>query len=122
MVEAQVSAFVALLVAAALVGILVHRTPIPYATALALVGLAAGLVIRSPPFHLTTATILFVLIPGLLFEAAFNIKWRHLHDDLLPVIALATVGVLLTTAVIGGLGHLALGLSLPVALVLGAVV
>ena len=36
--------------------------------------------------------ILFVLVPGLLFEAAFNLDCKHLRGNLLAVTALATLG------------------------------
>jgi monovalent cation:H+ antiporter, CPA1 family len=121
-IESQVTAFVLLLMVAASIGVLVQRVPIPYVSALAVVGLIAGRTGIAQPFHLTPTLILFVLVPGLLFEAAFNVKWRHLRDNVAAVTALATVGVLLTTVLVGLLGHLALGLSLPVAMLFGAVV
>jgi CPA1 family monovalent cation:H+ antiporter len=121
-IESQVAAFVALLMVAAAIGVLVQRVPVPYVSALAVVGLGAGLTGIVQPFHLTPKLILFVLVPGLLFEAAFNVKWRHLRDNLAAVIALATLGVLVTTAVAGLLGRVTLGLSLPAAILFGAVV
>jgi CPA1 family monovalent cation:H+ antiporter len=66
--------------------------------------------------------ILFVLLPGLLFDTGFRLRWPLLRQNLLAVAALATVGVVLTTAVVGALGHWALGLAMPFALLLGAMV
>jgi CPA1 family monovalent cation:H+ antiporter len=84
--------------------------------------MAAGLVLGHGEVHLTPGLILFVLVPGLLFEAFFNLSWADLRANLVAVAALATLGVLLTTAVVGLLGHLALGLAVPIALLFGAMV
>lgn len=123
MVESQVAAFVVLLMLAAAVAVLVKLIPIPYVTALALTGAAAGSILRGPPtLHLTRSFILFVLLPGLLFEAGFNVEWRQLRDSLLPVLVLATVAVVLTAGLVALIGHVVLGLALPLAFLLGAMV
>lgn len=114
--------FVFLLMAAAAVALLVKAVPVPYVSALALAGLAGGLLFGPGHFQLTHSLILFVLLPGLLFEAAFNLSWRELRGNLVAVVALATVGVLLTTGVVALLGQAALGLSLPVAVLFGAMI
>ncbi|MEO6797070.1 MAG: sodium:proton antiporter [Candidatus Dormibacter sp.] len=122
MLESGVAAFVVLLMVAAAVAVLVKLIPVPYVTALALVGAAAGSVLHaSPTLHLTRPLILFVLLPGLLFEAAFNLEWRRLRDDAIGIGLLATVGVLITAGLIAVIGHLVLGLALPVAFLLGSI-
>lgn len=120
MIESGVTTLVALLSVAAVVALLSERLPIPYVVALALVGAVAGVVVAPRPIHLSPALILFILLPGLLFEAAFNLNWRQLRGNLVIVVALATFGVFLTTAVAGLLVHYALGLGLAVAVVFGA--
>ena len=122
MFETGVAGFVLLLLVAAVVGVLVQRIPIPYVVALALIGLGAGSLVGGQPFHLTHSLILFVLLPGLLFEAAFHLRWSQLRQNLPAVVLLTTLGVLLTTAITGLLGHLALQLSLPLAILFGAMV
>lgn len=125
MLQARVSAFVALLMAASAVAILVKLVPIPYVSALALAGLGAGALLGPGPLAalpLTHDLILFVLLPGLLFEASFRLSWGHLRANLAPVLALATLGVALTTAVVAMLAHWALGLAVPLAVLLGAMV
>ncbi|MDQ6885267.1 MAG: sodium:proton antiporter [Candidatus Dormibacteraeota bacterium] len=122
MIEGGVAGFVILLMAATAVAILVKRVPVPYVTALALVGLVGGALIGAHRLHLSHSLILFVLVPGLLFEAAFNLDWKHLRDNFIAVVALATLGVLVTTAVVAALGHFALGLSVAVAILFGAMV
>ena len=122
-VASPVAVFVVLLMAAAAVAVLGKLLPIPYVPALALIGALAGVVLHGPaPLHLTRSFILFVLLPGLLFEAGFNLDWRELRESLPPVLVLATVGVLLTAALIALIGRIVLGLPLPVAFLLGAVV
>jgi len=120
--EAPVAGFVLILVAAAVVAVVVKFVPVPYVSALALVGLAAGPLLGHGQVHLTPNLILLVLLPGLLFEAAFNLSWAHLRANLPAVAALATVGVVLTTAFVAPLGHAALGLDVPVAILFGAMV
>jgi NhaP-type Na+/H+ or K+/H+ antiporter len=122
MIQSGIAGFVVLLMAAAAVAVLVRRLPIPYVTALALVGLLAGVLVGSHGLQLMPSLILFGLLPGLLFEAAYNLDWKHLRDNLLAVGALATVGVLLTTAVAAALGHFALGLPVTFAILFGAMV
>jgi CPA1 family monovalent cation:H+ antiporter len=117
-----VETFVLLLMAAAAVALLVKAVPVPYVSALALAGLVGGFLLGPGELRLTRSLILFVLLPGLLFEAAFNLSWRELRRNLVAVVALATLGVLLTTTVVALLGHAALGLSLPLAVLFGAMV
>lgn len=122
MIESQVTAFVVVLMVAAAIAVVVRRVPVPYVTALAVVGLVAGIVGLRQPFRFTSDLILFILVPGLVFEAAFNLDWRLLWKNLTATVALATVGVLVTTVIVGLLGHYALGLALPAAMLFGAVV
>lgn len=122
MIETRIAALVIILIAAAAIAVVARRAAVPYETALAIAGLAAGLIIGQRPVDLTSSVILFVLLPGLLFESSFNVRWRHLRDNLAAVICLSTVGVLLTTVVVGALGSLALRLALPVAVLFGALV
>ena len=108
--------------AAAAVSLLVKVVPIPYVSALAIAGLIAAPFLGANPVPLTETLVLFVLLPGLLFEAAFNLRWPELRGNLVAVVALATVGVVLTTAVVALLGHAALGLTIPLAIMFGAMV
>ncbi|MDQ6900095.1 MAG: cation:proton antiporter [Candidatus Dormibacteraeota bacterium] len=119
MLQASLTLFVVLLLVASVVAILVKAVPVPYEVALAVVGLAAGSLAATIPFQLTPTVILAAFLPGLLFEAAYRLDWRLLRRNLVAVIALATVGVLLTSLLVGGLVHLLLGLALPIAFLIG---
>ena len=88
-----------LLLVAALVAMLARRLRIPYTVGLVLAGAGLALVPLVADFHLTTELIFSVLLPPLVFEAAFHLPWRELRRDLPVVIVLATVGVALSVAV-----------------------
>lgn len=115
--------FVLLLILGGGVAVLVRFVPVPYESALAAIGLAVGVTVG--PGELPSVggdLILLVLLPGLLFDAAFRLEWPLLRQNLLAVVALATAGVGLTTLVVALLGQWALGLALPLAVLLGAMV
>jgi len=92
---------------------------IPYTLLLLLVGLGlATLDVRL--VNLSPELILFIFLPPLLFEAAWNIKWSNLKRDLFPIGLFAIVGVLICVgALFLGLQQLA-GASLATALLVGA--
>lgn len=115
--------FVLLLLVGSAVAVVVRLVPLPYESVLALIGLAIGVTVGSAGLPgIGGDLILFVLLPGLLFNAAFRLDWRLLRLNLPAVVALATAGVGLTTLVVALLGQWALGLAVPFAVLLGAVV
>ena len=71
---------------------------------------------------LTHDLIFDVVLPPLLFEAALNLHWRDLRRELVPVLALSTIGVVLCAAVVaaGLIGWL--GWPIESALVFGALI
>lgn len=119
MLETHLTTFVVLLMIACAVAIAVKAVPVPYEVALALIGLLAGSLAGPVPFQLTPSVILAVFLPGLLFEGAFRLDWRLLRRNLVAVVVLATLGVLLMSLLVGGLVHLLLGLSVPLAFLIG---
>jgi monovalent cation:H+ antiporter, CPA1 family len=113
---------IGLLVVAAVVSLVTQRLRIPYTVGLVLVGLALALVGRWSAFTVMPEIILAMLVPPLVFEAAFHLNFSDLRRDL-PLIAWLTIpGVILTVLFIGGLVSWAAGLSLPTALVFGALI
>jgi monovalent cation:H+ antiporter, CPA1 family len=71
---------------------------------------------------LTSVTFLYVFLPVLVFEAGFATDVRRTIDDAAPILLLAVIVTILTTAVIGlALSPLA-GVPLVICLLLGAVV
>ncbi|MEM6426335.1 MAG: sodium:proton antiporter [Cyanobacteria bacterium P01_D01_bin.128] len=92
---------------------------IPYTLLLLLVGLGLA-VLDVRLINLSPELILFIFLPPLLFEAAWNIKWRNLKRDALPISMYAVIGVVICV------GGLVLGLgtfgvtALATALLVGA--
>jgi CPA1 family monovalent cation:H+ antiporter len=115
------SLVVQLLLVAALVAIVVRRLRVPYTVALVVAGLLLTYR-QTDPIELTSELILAVLVPPLVFEAAFQIQLRQLWDNLLLILALAVPGVLLTTAVVGLIVAAGLDVPLTTGLVFGALI
>ncbi len=92
---------------------------IPYTLLLLLVGL--GLAVLDVRFiNLSPELILFIFLPPLLFEAAWNIQWANLRRDLLPIGLYAVGGVVICVGgLFWGLREFA-GVSLATALLVGA--
>lgn len=121
-VEAVVRQYAWLLLGAALLGMLSHRTKVPYAVALVLAGItvaASGLVTMPA---LKPGILLFVFLPPLLFDAAFRIDAQELRLLLRPVLLLAIPGILVTALVVGGVLAVILGVSLTAGLLFGSIV
>lgn len=110
-----------LLLIASLVAIIVRRLHIPYTVALVVVGLF--LTSQSTVnLELTPELILALFVPPLVFEAAFHLKLTELRRNLVSILVLAVPGVILTTFIVGGMLVLGTSISLPVALVFGALI
>ncbi|MDP1997924.1 MAG: cation:proton antiporter, partial [Gallionella sp.] len=117
-----------LLVAAATKG-LADRLRLPFTVMLVLVGIGLRELGEIGPsaLHLLAElrvapeVILFVFLPTLVFESAFNMDARLLRRNLAPVLTLAVPGLIVSTGLIGVLVWAATPLSLPAALLLGAI-
>jgi CPA1 family monovalent cation:H+ antiporter len=112
---------IALLFLSAIVGIVARRLRLPYTVGLVLMGLALAL--RGQfEINITPNLILGLLVPPLIFEAAFHLNLRELRRNLAPVLAFAILGVIITTLLVGGIVARGTGLPLSLALVFGALV
>ncbi|MGE5602757.1 MAG: Na+/H+ antiporter, partial [Nitrososphaerales archaeon] len=110
-----------LLLIASLVAIAVRRLRIPYTVALVVVGLL--ITFQAPiEVHLTPELILALLVPPLVFEAAFHINLSELRRGLPLILLLAVPGVILATLIVGMAVSLVTPLTLPLALVFGALI
>ena len=111
--------FVVLVAAATVVAIVARRTILPYSVGLVFLGLAVSAL--QPPLDLEIApdVLLAVLIPGLIFEAAYRIDLRDLMPNLPAITVLATVGVLVTAATVALMLNVATGLSFSLAFLVG---
>lgn len=117
-----------LLLLAAAVQALTKLIRIPFTVALVLVGILLaqlgrmGVEILEPllALHLPPEAVLFIFLPTLVFESAFNMDARALRENLAPVLTLAIPGLLLSTGVVAGLMVLTVGMEWPLALLLGS--
>ena len=72
-------------------------------------------------FQLTPELVLFVFIPTLIFESAFNLNARQLSSNLWPILTLAIPGLLISTCIIGFIFSVFTEFDLMVGLLLGAI-
>jgi CPA1 family monovalent cation:H+ antiporter len=120
---------VLLLLVAALTTILSKKlSKLPLTIALVLIGILLAQLADSIPvlgvisdFKLTPDLVLFVFIPTLIFESAFNLDARQVGRNILPILTLAVPGLILSTAMIGAFMWLVTPFDLIVSLLLGAI-
>jgi len=114
--------FVLLVTAAALVAIVAKRTAIPYTVALVVLGLGATFVAPEAEVIVTPDLVLAVLLPGLVFEAAYNIDFATLRRSFGGVALLAAPGVIVSAAVVAVVLAVDTGLPIGLGFVVGAMV
>jgi len=112
---------IGLLLLASLIGIVTERLRVPYTTGLVLIGLVLAFGGRQD-INVSPQLILGLLVPPLIYEAAFQVKARDLFRDLAPIISLAIPGVLLTTFLVGGVLYWGTDFSLITALLFGSLI
>src|SRR5215216_7924235 len=112
---------VILLLIASAVAVLARRLRIPYTVGLVLIGLALSL-LSANDIKVSPQIILALLVPPLIFEAAFHLRWDDLRRDFWLILLLAIPGVILTTFMVGGVVAWGTGLTIQAALVFGALV
>ncbi|MFD7095330.1 Na+/H+ antiporter [Streptomyces xanthophaeus] len=119
----EVLTLVALVAGSAAVAGLARRTPVPAPLLLVAAGLIAGYLPGVPTYVLDPHIVLPLLLPPLLHTAAVDSSYLDLRANIRPIALLSVGYVLFATLVVGYAAYLLVpGLSLPVALVLGAVV
>ena len=118
-----------LLAVSMLVAGLFRNLPIPYTVVLVTLGLFLGWLARTTEradilleFQLTPELVLFIFLPALIFESAFNMNTRQLVKDLPPILAMAIPALLMSTALIGTGLWLLLDMELIVALLFGVLI
>ncbi len=99
-----------------------YRTRVPYPMWLVVGGAILGFLPPVPNATLSPDLVLVLLLPPLLYSAAFFSSVRDLRDSARPIFSLAFGLVLLTVGGVAVIGHLVMGLPWEVAFVLGAVV
>jgi monovalent cation:H+ antiporter, CPA1 family len=112
--------FVVLVAAATVVAIATRRlTILPYSVGLVILGVAVSALQLPLDLEIAPDVLLAVLIPGLIFEAAYRIDLRDLMPNLPAILLLATVGVLLTAGTVALTLNVATGLPFALAFLVG---
>ena len=96
MLHPEISLLLLLAVAAA-VAVLSSRARLPYAIGLVLAGLVLGNLLPYSGPHLSKELLFLVVLPGLLFEAAFQIQFSEVWRARGLILSLAVPGLLVAT-------------------------
>ncbi len=121
MIEAFNTAAVMLAVVGAVVW-LAERLQQPPPILLVLAGIAIALTPGLPKVELDPDLVMLVLLPPLIYYAAFSMSWQAFRANLRPILLLAIGCVVATTAAVAVAAHWLLGMPLAVAFMLGAIV
>ena len=120
-----VELLVGLLGLAAFVAIIARPLRLPYTVALVVAGLLVGIGANAagyPGVSVSPEVVLLVLLPGLVFEAAYRLRVRELRRWFGGLALLAVPGVLISAAVVALLLNVGTGLRLDLAFIVGAMV
>lgn len=113
------------------------RVKVPYTVMLVLMGIIIALLAQVPFLYryvsflsevkLTPDLLFYIFLPILIFESAYNMNIRKMLDSAWTILALAIVGLFISTFVIAGLLYVILpliGISIPfvMALLFGAII
>ena len=94
-----------------------RRLRVPYTVLLVAVGLLLIPLARLPAFtyitsfQLTPDILFFIFLPILIFESAYNMNVRRIGENVGAIAALAVIGLVVSTFIIGFVGWWALGLA-----------
>ncbi|SKD03796.1 sodium/proton antiporter, CPA1 family [Burkholderia sp. CF099] len=97
----NIGLFELLLLVSALVAMLVRRLHMPYSVGLVIAGISFSFLLSPgyPDLPLNNDFIYNALLPPLIFEAAFHMRWGEVRRDFVVVQTLAVLGVLLSAGV-----------------------
>jgi CPA1 family monovalent cation:H+ antiporter len=115
-----VELFVLLVTAAALVALVAHRLSLPYSVVLVVLGLVIAAIGPAHAIEITPQLVLVVLVPGLVFEAAYRLDVVELRRTFLGVAILAVPGVVISAGTVA-LVLSATGLPIQLAFIVGAI-
>ena len=114
---------VALLVALPLIAFVAGRLRLQYTVVMVIVGLAVSAVpLTGNAIEVAPELAVTLLLPGLIFEAAYRLDGNELRRSFGGVALLAVPGVLVTAAVVAIVLNVATGLSLQSSFLVGAIV
>jgi CPA1 family monovalent cation:H+ antiporter len=113
---------VAILAATVVVAILAARSSVPASVGLVLVGLAVSIFGPGSGLPIAPTLLLAIVLPGLVFEAAFRTDLAVLRRSAAAVVVLAVPGVIIVAAVVAAILTMTTGLSLTEGFLVGAMV
>ncbi|HYK98777.1 MAG TPA: cation:proton antiporter [Candidatus Acidoferrales bacterium] len=93
---------------------------IPESVALVVLGIAVGHFVPGVREAISADVVLFVFVPGLVFDAAFDLDWPVTRGLLPALVGLAVPGVLVSAAIVS-VALTLVGMPLPLAFVVGAI-
>jgi CPA1 family monovalent cation:H+ antiporter len=110
-----------LLIAIMVVAVASKYMRVPYTVALVVAGLIIALTTSRRAIDLTPDLILFIFLPALLFESAYNLHFPEVRENLRPIALLAIPGVIFTALFVAAAMRLAAGVSWETAFLFGAI-
>ncbi len=124
-IPTAIDLLVGLLGLAALVAIVARPLRLPYQVALVVAGLLVGIGANAagyPAVQVSPEIVLLVLLPGLVFEAAYRLQVAELRRWSAVLLMLAVPGVVVSAAVVAVVLNVGTGLRLDLAFIVGAMV
>ncbi len=113
----------ALLVIVAILAVVAKRVSIPYPIIMVIGGLVLSLIPGLPHVSLNPNIVFFVVLPPLIFSAAFQISWREFRNNATAILMLAFGLVGFTVYAVAAFARWALpGFDWKLGLVLGAII
>lgn len=113
---------VAVLIVMPLIAFISRRLRLQYTVAMVVVGLAVSALPLRGNVEVSPALAVTILLPGLVFEAAYRLDAVELRRTFGGVALLAVPGVIVCAAVVAVVLHLATGLPLDESFIVGAIV
>jgi CPA1 family monovalent cation:H+ antiporter len=120
--QGEVEVLTVLLAVALATALVARALRFPYTLALALVGLVIGAFVPVPELQITPDVILFIFLPILLFEGAWNIEVSKLLANWLLIFLLAIPGLLIAVAIAAVGVHFGTGLPWLIALLIATII
>ncbi|MBV8722477.1 MAG: Na+/H+ antiporter [Candidatus Eremiobacteraeota bacterium] len=118
----QALVLITFLAAVVFLTVVARRFRIPYPIAFVIGGVALAFSRHLPRPHLEPDLILLLILPPLLYSAAWTTDALELRRNIRPISLLAIGLVIFTTAAVAAFAHYLLGFGWPLAFTLGAIV
>jgi monovalent cation/hydrogen antiporter len=118
----QTLVLITFLAAVVVLSVLARKLRIPYPIAFVIGGVVLAFSRNLPHPHIEPELILVLVVPPLLYSAAWTTDWYALRRNARPISLLAIGLVLVTTAAVAVFAHDLVGFGWPMAFTLGAIV